>query len=445
MAVGFFVLVSVLLLVSFTILPRESPRSLLLPDTEKEQLSVAVGQRPIPLKSRPLRRRPQPTPVPQTLAPSVSVDSFVQRVDHSVKGVVARAELWDGRPTVFVTFGSAKYTSSLANWIAFAEDQGVSNWAVICLDDKLQSWMEARGMSCHAHVLDWKKGVWEPEITGRSCRGDRETKEKDLKTCQRGCEYDPDATCQSVTYVASSRSCVKCETAESQPEAGATFAEKRTTQTLWFARWQLLLRLLQQDVDVLLSDADAILIRSPKEILKEVGRNGADISGQRGTFPNWVAQVWGGAALCMGFSFWRSTQATKLFAVHMNGVIMKTGDDQIAVNVALEQLNIKWEGGHAWFANASTMTYGKDRNGLKVALFPHDTVPRKCDILEKSAFKRGTGSVNVAHCFQAAKTGEAKQAEAQSRGLWLLKEGWSDVIPQRDLGAYLATIRNNTI
>eukprot|EP00662_Eupelagonemidae_sp_cell21_P003862 gene3862-18593_t len=78
-----------------------------------------------------------------------------------------------------------QYTASLANWLVHVDAAGVANWA---LD-------EQPGMGC--------AGAASPADT--------------MRKCQRQCEYDRGAACRA-----------------------------RTTATLWFARWKLLVRLLRE-------------------------------------------------------------------------------------------------------------------------------------------------------------------------------------------------------
>eukprot|EP01065_Artemidia_motanka_P020841 TRINITY_DN24860_c1_g1_i1.p1 TRINITY_DN24860_c1_g1~~TRINITY_DN24860_c1_g1_i1.p1 ORF type:complete len:520 (+),score=75.81 TRINITY_DN24860_c1_g1_i1:54-1613(+) len=435
-----------LLMVGFWVIPQGDTKEVL---PEWARVSLASG----PAKDRPsavfpadrprrpvvaAKRPPPKTPKPPKAEPPQRPAPI--RMDPSLSGIVSRAEKWgtDSRPTIIVTFGDVSYKGALMNWLAFAEGQGVTNWAVACMDTELRYWLQARGTDCHVYVTDWKKGVWGQEQQGQSCDGN-EIEAKSLKQCLRACEYDPAASCKAAAFISHKQQCKLCSNPESRADPFASLSVKRTTETLWYARWRLLLRLLQQGLDVLLSDADAVIVQHPRPLLSVAAKR-ADISAQRGTFPPWISQLWGGSALCMGLSYWRSTEATKRFAVHMNGVILNTGDDQVAVNVALEQLGLQWEDGTVPYLGSKDVSFGT-QGGLTVALLPHDTVPRNCTGFPLSSFTPGTGPVVVAHCYQSSKTGEAKQREAKARGLWLLRENWEDVAPVPNIGQYIQSVR----
>eukprot|EP01062_Namystynia_karyoxenos_P065887 TRINITY_DN59940_c0_g1_i1.p1 TRINITY_DN59940_c0_g1~~TRINITY_DN59940_c0_g1_i1.p1 ORF type:complete len:608 (+),score=159.04 TRINITY_DN59940_c0_g1_i1:110-1825(+) len=411
--------------------------AMVLPPSKAEPLQAAVRlPPPRTAKTQQVTAPPQHHAVAATRAAPKQLGGQTQ----VRSGIAARAEPWAGRPTVIVTFGSIKYTASLTNWLAFAVDRGVTNWAVVCLDLELGPWLQERGANCHAVLTAWKHGVWADPEYGRSCEGESGPAPT-LALCRRACEYDPAAKCKMVSYDSAKQTCTRCTTTDSFGHEAAALYRKRTRDTLWFARWQLLVRLLNEGLDVLLSDADAIVLQNPKEaVIAATSQDpGADIVAQRGSFPDWVSAVWG-AALCMGFGMWRSTEATKRFAVYMHGVILNTGDDQVAVNVALQQLGMQWSEGTVLYANSTATSYGRTSEGFTVGLLPHSAFPRRCAGMDVSAFKPG-GAVVVAHCFQSSKTGDAKKKEAQGHGLWMLKDDWETAPAIADLTKYLSSVR----
>ena len=175
-------------------------------------------------------------------------------------------------------------------------------------------------------------------------------------------------------------------------------------------------------ISVMLADLDAIFLRNPISYLSSLPH--ADLITQRGSFPSWLSAKWG-SALCMGFAYWRATPATRRFTVMMNKVLLKTGDDQIGVNVALDKANIVWDEGMTTFSDSRNYSYGSTEKGLRVAMLPHSMFPRKCDDTPIEDFER---DVLVAHCFAAQKSGEAKKEKAKAFKLWvvqvLFKTGW---------------------
>ena len=184
-----------------------------------------------------------------------------------------------------------------------------------------------------------------------------------------------------------------------------------------FARWKLLVRLLvEHKISVMLADLDAIFLKNPLPFLLDMPP--ADLVAQRGSFPQWLSAKWG-AALCMGFVYWRATPNTLRFISHMDKVLRKTGDDQIGVNVALDVVGIKWDEGMTKFADATSISYGTtETGGMRVAMLPHNKFPRKCDDIPLDEFQR---DVLVAHCYESKKSGEAKKKKAMKFGLWVVQ------------------------
>eukprot|EP01062_Namystynia_karyoxenos_P073861 TRINITY_DN70685_c0_g1_i1.p1 TRINITY_DN70685_c0_g1~~TRINITY_DN70685_c0_g1_i1.p1 ORF type:complete len:433 (+),score=89.27 TRINITY_DN70685_c0_g1_i1:76-1374(+) len=320
--------------------------------------------------------------------------------------------------TVILSFGSAAYTAPLVNWLARLTDLGIRNYAIVCLDEGLMGWLNERKSRCQYMLTDWKHGVW-TEQADTVCEGGRRTSDNSLATCKSGCILDVD--CRAIAWRSQCMRCPKGYTTKIQ--SGTELFVKMTTETLWWARWKLLVRLLNANVNVLMSDLDAMFLRNPLPVLHSLA-GGVDVLAQRGTFPDSLSKKWG-SALCMGFSFWRPTPDVKRFVVPMTSVIEASGDDQVGLNVALDKADVMWDQTRLEFERASAMNVGTTRLGLKVGLLSHTQFPRKCEVYsEADVMNQGV----VAHCFEPQKSGDAKQRLAQKYKLWVLRDDWEHAV-----------------
>eukprot|EP01064_Diplonema_japonicum_P037413 TRINITY_DN8744_c0_g3_i1.p1 TRINITY_DN8744_c0_g3~~TRINITY_DN8744_c0_g3_i1.p1 ORF type:complete len:429 (+),score=75.41 TRINITY_DN8744_c0_g3_i1:39-1325(+) len=357
----------------------------------------------------------------------------------SLKGIIDKAE----NGTVILTFANSKYIDSMVNWVAQVEKLGITNYAIVCLDTGLAKWFAQHKSRCAYILTGWKQGAWS---TGgeNNCTspGQQPTIDSSLPACKQACEQDQD--CKAITWNKGTRTCYKCSGSYNvRANSASEIHLKRTTDTIWFARWKLLLRLLNKNVHVLMSDLDALFVRNPMPVLQEYEKT-ADIVSQRGSFPEVQSSKWG-AALCMGFSYWRATKATQRFTSSVNQMIETSGDDQIGVNQALDIADVRWEGVtdaglKMEFEKARVPNFGETNKGLRVALLPHHTFPRKCD--EYSETNMLTHSF-VSHCFEPAKQGGAKMKLAQKYNLWVVKEDWEtvDVNTVSSFSEYIQQVR----
>ncbi|KAJ9450717.1 hypothetical protein DIPPA_20071 [Diplonema papillatum] len=355
----------------------------------------------------------------------------------SLSGIVERAQ----NGTVIMTFASYKYLSTMVNWLIHVEQHGITNYAVVCLDNELPTWFAKHRAKCAYVLPNWKKSAWSPAMAN-NCTPDGAlpTIDNNLVACKISCEQDPE--CKAITWNDAARGCYKCfeDSIVRQNEISFIY-RKLTTDTLWFARWKLLIRLLGRGVHILMADLDAFFLQDPMPYLQM--HEGQDLVSQRGSYPEVQSKKWG-AALCMGFTFWRATDNTKRFTSLVNSMMEATGDDQIGVNQALDLAEIEWHnaGGKALmeFETSKTDVTGVTRKGLRVTLLSHQQFPRKCDEYSEHALL--TNAV-VAHCFEPAKQGEAKMKLAQKFNLWRLRDDWEtlDTSHTRTLSEYLYEVR----
>ena len=359
-----------------------------------------------------------------------------ERLLYSLDSIMERAV----NDTVILTFCSIKYSQPMVNWISFLHQHKISNYGIVCLDLQLRHWLQERGSECQYILSGWEHGVWDPPEIGTECsdvQGITQPTDGPMKLakCLQSCEYD--TNCAAINFNPSSQLCQKCKAGfvKTLP-TGSQWSHqlKRTRTTLWFARWKLLTRLLNSGIHVILSDLDAIFVRNPMQFISQIPP--ADLLAQRGSFPQWLSERWG-AALCMGFVCWRSTEATRKFTVEMHRVISNTGDDQIAVNVALDDVGIKWDEGVVQFNTSTSVSYGTTTGDLRVALLPHSKFPRRC---EPGEFNHS--EITVAHCYESKKEGTAKMNKAKAFGLWNIVDDWEKIpIPaSKNFREYIASI-----
>lgn len=179
---------------------------------------------------------------------------------------------------------------------------------------------------------------------------------------------------------------------------------------LWEFRIQILHRLVAQGVSVVLTDADAIWKKNPLDLLLE-----GDITASRGSFPS-DSKARLGATGCMGFIFFRGSPKVAEFVSH--GMLSSfSGDDQIALNHALEKYHVKFEEGTLTYTESTSASFG-NAEGLRVVFLDHARFQRICTHDNEGAY--------VMHCF-SQKTGNSKENSFKEHGLWYLRDAWDSI------------------
>lgn len=106
-----------------------------------------------------------------------------------------------------------------------------------------------------------------------------------------------------------------------------------------YCRLRLILCLVERGINVLACDIDALLIRDPSLIF--AGKR--DIVFQRVVyFPKPLARHWGFAA-CAGFIAFRGAAHVADFLARSLAILKKVSSDQIALNLALFELDPQWD------------------------------------------------------------------------------------------------------
>ena len=190
-----------------------------------------------------------------------------------------------------------------------------------------------------------------------------------------------------------------------------------TNNDLWKTRVRVVSCLVTKGYDVIMSDSDALWLGDPMEYISLSSTS--SVIASRGSYPPFIGQQWG-VTLCMGFIMFRATGAAMdIFQNTMARIVLKTGDDQIAVNQAALKLGVVWDKssdmryrrsksfGKGTIADLST----DDGESFEIALLPHNKFTRHC---------LGTPVTNetmVAHCIHKKNAGE-KMGWMQELNLW---------------------------
>ena len=162
------------------------------------------------------------------------------------------------------------------------------------------------------------------------------------------------------------------------------------------------LRVLEQGISVVHTDADALWLRDPTSLF-----DGGDVVAERiWGKPLSVVKDWG-AGICTGFYYLRSTPAVKKLARSVREEITRKrkkqpnwqASDQFFVNILLHRYGVKWEGEKmapmtdlATRFSDSTSNVGVARTPeggrIRLKMLPHRVVPRACPVLSSSELQK---------------------------------------------------------
>lgn len=270
---------------------------------------------------------------------------------------------------LILLFANSDYADTMLNWFAVGKGSGAvkDNYAIVCLDDTMEALLRAHGQDCFPIRPKYFKRL-----------------------------------------------------------DGSLYA----LGPLWMVRVRLVQALLQDGIDVVLSDSDALWLKDPLPDLDQIAASsGADIISSRGRSPDNAAKAWGATA-CMGFIYLRSTPSAQEFVQEMLAFAKKSMvfDDQILLNTLLVASGLKFpqtlkfEDSTEADVGVTTRPFAQSgsTSHVTVALLPHHKYMRICsEKLPETAV--------VAHCLSMDKygsTGEAKREELANQGLWVIPERW---------------------
>lgn len=111
---------------------------------------------------------------------------------------------------------------------------------------------------------------------------------------------------------------------------------------LWQLRIQVFKFLIDNNIDFIHSDADAVWLKNPIPEYCEQFREMHLLISQGTIWPEYVQKVWG-FVLCCGFFLMRSSAATKRLLDKLDDHVKSTGDDQISMNTIIAAEDMHWD------------------------------------------------------------------------------------------------------
>ncbi|CAM9806051.1 unnamed protein product [Ectocarpus sp. 8 AP-2014] len=191
---------------------------------------------------------------------------------------------------------------------------------------------------------------------------------------------------------------------------------------VWVLRIEATICLLNAGQDVLMSDADAIWLGDPTDDLASDVYLDSNVVASRAvmTFP--LYHKWG-ATICMGFAFFRAGgNAIQAFMTVVEEIANEMQNDQMAVNEALDKLDVVWDPMSDMNFTDNTRpgtgvieSITGDGDSLKVTLLPHNKYTRSC---RRTPISNDTV---VAHCVSSDK-GEGMATWMKEAHLWNLPD-----------------------
>ena len=123
----------------------------------------------------------------------------------SLKHIMDKSE----NGTVILTFASSKYVGSLLNWLAQVDKLGINNYAIVCIDAEMASWLSVHKYRCDYQLVGWRRGNWVPGGENNCTRPNQAaTFDTTLLSCKTTCESDTE--CLGVTWNPRDRRCFQC-------------------------------------------------------------------------------------------------------------------------------------------------------------------------------------------------------------------------------------------
>ena len=117
---------------------------------------------------------------------------------------------------------------------------------------------------------------------------------------------------------------------------------------------------------------------------------------------------------------------TEMFWDVASTVSNDTVDDQVRINTALNELDVRWYTERNCTKVPSCVVYGRARGGLGVVVLPGQMVCRHCN-------KKWFGPELFIWHQLGAKIGITKEKLAKERHMWYLKPDWKKISGESDL------------
>jgi len=205
-----------------------------------------------------------------------------------------------------------------------------------------------------------------------------------------------------------------------------TVSRRRPTRSgLWRDRVMAILSYLELSVEVVVCDADAVVLTDFTDELSAV--EGDLLVSQGVGHPKEVFNAWHGFTLCCGFAVYRPTDRTislmRKVSAHSMG---ERYDDQTALNTVLLENNLVWDSSRTQYfiedgkrkircfsENLIGTVSEGELLGLRVILLPHASYRRMPNSNESSNPK-------VFHPLPKVGKGKGVKQSLQENGLWWL-------------------------
>lgn len=160
---------------------------------------------------------------------------------------------------------------------------------------------------------------------------------------------------------------------------------------LWIHRMIILRELLDQGIDVLHSDADAVWVRDPLPLIRSCG---TEMVFSQGTI--WPPDVHArhGIVLCCGLFYMQSTPAVRAFIAAVQQRVELDKDDQISINRLVDEGLTRWvirqpytiEFGHNVFTASRSVMYAKMVQEPSLSVLPHHSFPRLLTTVDEDVY-----------------------------------------------------------
>lgn len=203
-----------------------------------------------------------------------------------------------------------------------------------------------------------------------------------------------------------------------------TVSKRRPTRSeIWRDRVEAILKYLELSFEVVVCDADALVLMDFTDELNSV--EGDLLASQGVGHPKTVFKVWEGFTLCCGFAVYRPTDRTISLMRKVSSHSMGKGyDDQTALNTVLLDNGLVWgsyrtqyflENGNrrirCFSENLNGTVFEGDLSGLRVVLLTHANFRRMPNSIEST-------KPNVFHPLPKVGKGKGVKQSLKENELW---------------------------
>lgn len=210
---------------------------------------------------------------------------------------------------------------------------------------------------------------------------------------------------------------------------------------LWTVRTQLTVSLLEQGYDVILSDTDALWLRSPFLELQRYPHS--DIIGTRAKFPENVYEFYG-ATLCMGFVYIKSKIHMIVLWKELAARLTRSSqpDDQKFINDLMLRSRLHFPERILYYKSnhSDTGYFTYQRQRYNITLLAQSDFRRLCDPRAPLLVQQST----IAHCVTFQKAEKFKKIAESAYGLWILNNSWNEAsIGQHSFADFIHTLNGS--